>query len=386
MPWKEHRVMSLRIEFVERASLPGANIAALCREFEVSRPTAYKWIKRFKERGYDGLEELSRRPASAPLATAEDVVVAVVEARVKHPRWGAKKLVNVLRRELGENTPSESTIERILRRAGQLRMRRKRRPLSVVDRAPQVTAVTPNDVWTIDFKGWWRVGDGERCEPLTIRDAASRFVLAVALLKSCNGECVRAVMEKLFRRHGVPKAIQCDNGSPFITMRGRAGLTTLSTWWVALGIKLVRSRPGHPEDNGAHERMHADLAADVQVEPEATLVAQQRACDRWRQTFNHVRPHEALGGKTPAEVYRSSPAKPVIRPWRYPGAFVTRRVSGSGTVKIHGEHYSISRALTGYYVGLEHLGGLRHRIWFYELDLGEIEIAEVSDRHVLPAA
>src|ERR1041385_5953483 len=231
MPWKEHRVMSLRMDFVERASAPDANIAALCREFSVSRPTAYKWLKRFKAGGYDALEDESRRPASTPLATAEDVVVAILNARVKHPRWGAKKLAVVLRRELGDLTPSESTIDRVLRRSGQLRQRRKqRRIVSIVEKAPTVVAKAPNDIWSIDFKGWWRAGDGQRCEPLTVRDAASRFVLAVQLMETCSGKQVREVMTKLFRRYGVPKAIQCDNGSPFICTRSRAGLTTLSAW------------------------------------------------------------------------------------------------------------------------------------------------------------
>lgn len=374
--------MSLKIELVERALLPRANLSALCREFGVTRPTAYKWIKRFKKKGYGGLDEESRRPHSTPYATAEDVVVAIVEARVKHPRWGAKKLVGVLRNELGELTPSESTVERVLRRFGKLRQRRRKRPLSVVERAPQVIARAPNDVWTIDFKGWWRAGDGQRCEPLTVRDAASRYLLAVTLLEKCTTEQVRTEMTKLFRRHGVPKAIQCDNGKPFVSVRSPGGLSTLSAWWVSLGICIVRSRPGHPQDNGGHERMHVDLAADVQATPAATFALQQRACDRWRQVFNHVRPHEALRGKTPAEVYRSSPARLRVRPTIYPGRFLVRRVSPGGMVKVDSEFYFVSTALAGHYLGLEHIKGLRHRIWFYEMQIGELEIADLRDRRL----
>lgn len=372
--------MSLKIELVERALVPGTNLSALCREFGITRPTLYKWVKRFKKEGHDGLEELSRRPQSAPYATAEDVVMAIVESRVKHPRWGAKKLVNVLRAQLGELTPSESTIERVLRRFGKLRQRRKKRPLSIVERAPQATAQEPNDVWTIDFKGWWRAQDGQRCEPLTVRDAASRYVLAVTLMERCTAEHVRAVMTKLFRRHGLPKAIQCDNGTPFVCVRSRGGLSSLSAWWISLGIRIVRSRPGCPQDNGGHERMHADLAADVQTQPAASFALQQRACDRWRQLFNHVRPHDALGGKTPAEIYRSSPSRPKVRAAIYPSNFLDRVVARGGTVKIGGEHYFISGSLAGHRIGLEPLTGVRNRVWFYEVDLGELEVAVVPNR------
>lgn len=368
--------MSLKIELVERAMLPGANLSALCREFGVTRPTAYKWIKRFKKKGYGGLEEESRRPHSAPYATAEDVVVAIVEARTKHPRWGAKKLVGLLRAEFGELTPSESTVERVLRRFGKLRQRRRKRALNIVERAPQVTARKPNEVWTIDFKGWWRSRDGRRCEPLTVRDAASRYVLAVTLMEGCTAERVRTVLTGLFRRHGIPKAIQCDNGAPFVSVAARGGLSKLSAWWISLGIRIVRSRPGCPQDNGGHERMHVDLAADVEATPAASFALQQRACDRWRQVFNHVRPHAALHGKTPADVYRSSPTKPNVRLAAYPGHFEVRRVSISGVVRFGDSHF-ISKSLAGYSVGLEPLGGVRYKVWFYDFDLGEVEIANV---------
>src|SRR5688572_13765172 len=174
MPWKEHRLMGLKIEFVEKATAAGAKIAPLCREYGISRETGHKWVKRYREEGYDGLEERSRRPASAPLGTAEDMVLAVLSEREKHPRWGPKKVADALRRRFGDVTPSRSTIARILKRFGMVRRRRRRATLSIVERAPTVTAAAPNDIWTVDFKGWWRTGDGQRCEPLTVRDAHSR--------------------------------------------------------------------------------------------------------------------------------------------------------------------------------------------------------------------
>jgi len=294
--------MSQKLEFVERFE-KGETVAALCREYGVSRQTGHKWIRRFKEQGYDGLEEQSRRPRSAPLATAEELVIATLQAREEHPRWGPYKLHTLLRRRFGQQTPSKRTIARILLRANKVRERRKRTPISVVERAPAVTAHAPNDVWTVDFKGWWRTLNGDKCEPLTVRDAYSRFLLDIVAC-STKSSAVRPIFERLFRRYGIPKAIQCDNGVPFISVRSRAGLSQLSAWWVSLGIRVVRSRPGCPQDNGGHERMHADVRADVQSRPAANRAEQQRLLDRWRQEFNRVRPHQALGGRTPAEVYK----------------------------------------------------------------------------------
>lgn len=377
MPWKEHRAMSSKIEFVEKASQRNANISALCREYEISRQTGHKWLNRFQELGYAGLEDESRRPDASPLATGEEIVAAVLRARVDHPRWGPKKLVVVLRRSFGELTPSEKTVARVLRRFNQTRLRRKKRGLSVVERAPEETAVTSNDVWTIDFKGWWRAADGTRCEPLTIRDAYSRYVLCVQLMERCTGERVRLLMTRLFRRHGVPKAIQCDNGSPFICSQSLAGLTKLSAWWMSLGIRIVRSRPGCPQDNGAHERMHADIAGDVEINPAATFALQQRACDRWQRVFNDVRPHEALAGKTPAELFKSTPSKLGVKLYSYPFEWTKRAVSKSGCIRIAGEDYFLSTALHTYQVALEPTTGLNHRVWFHDTKLGEIEIADV---------
>src|SRR5437588_91151 len=166
MPWKEHRKMSLKMEFVEKARQPGVRIAPLCKQYGISRETGYKWLNRFKRDGYEGLEEKSRRPKSSPLTTAEELVHSVLQAREAHPRWGAKKLFLVLERRYSGQTPSHSTIARILRRFGQVRRRRAVRQLSVIERVPQVHAKAANDVWTVDFKGWWRVRDGKRCEPL----------------------------------------------------------------------------------------------------------------------------------------------------------------------------------------------------------------------------
>jgi transposase InsO family protein len=372
MPWKERRTMSLKIEFVERVAA-GEKIAPLCREYGISRTAGHKWFKRYKEQGYAGLEEQSRRPKSSPLATAEELVIATLQARDAHPRWGPRKLYLLLRRRFADRTPSVRTIARILKRANKVRERRKRAPISVIEHAPSVKAVRPNDLWTADFKGWWRVLDGTRCEPLTVRDAASRFVLAMVATPTTI-QAARIIFEQLFRRHGVPDAIQCDNGPPFVSVRARAGLSGLSAWWVSLGIRVVRSRPGCPQDNGAHERMHADVCAEVQSSPAATLAEQQRVLDRWRQDFNHVRPHDALGGKTPAEIYKVTERRRAIaKAYAYPKRFYVRRVTNSGTLRFRHDDCSVGLAFAGLELGLEVLDALRVRLWLHDLDLGIVE-------------
>jgi transposase InsO family protein len=364
--------MSLKIEFVERAA-KGEKVAGLCREFGVSRQAGHKWIKRFKELGYDGLEEQSRRPKTTPLATAEDLVIAVLEAREAHPRWGPRKLEPLLRRRFGDGTPSVRTIARILKRANKVRERRRRRPPNVVERAPQVQAKAPNDVWTVDFKGWWKSLDGERCEPLTVRDAYSRFVLEIVVCRPTLQE-VRKVFERLFRKYGVPNAIKCDNGTPFVSVRARGGISQLSAWWMSLGIRLVRSRPGCPQDNGGHERLHADMSGDMQSRPAATLDAEQRRLSRWRQEFNHVRPHDALGGKVPADLYKvAEPRRLKLVSYVYPAHIYVRRVYSDGDVGFRNDRIFVGAGLAGHEVGLEVLDAMRIRAWFRGVDLGVLE-------------
>lgn len=372
--------MSLKLEFVEKASKAGANVSGLSREFGISRETGHKWLQRFRELGYDGLEERSRRPSKSPLATAEDVVAGVLEAREAHPSWGPKKLLVLLGRRFKGATPSRATIARILKRFGQVRGRKRRPIVSVLERAPDVLSKACNDVWTVDFKGWWRSRDGARCEPLTVRDAHSRFVLSAKLLRASTVEEVRDEFERLFRRYGVPDAIQCDNGEPFISVQSRAGLTRLSAWWVSLGITIVRSRPGCPQDNGGHERMHRDMKADVQAYPQASQPAEQRAIDRWRQEFNHVRPHEALGGKTPAQLYRPGTRRS-LRPlnWTYPAGWTSVRAHRpNGCIFFNGESLQIGRAFIGHALGIEPRSDRIAGLWFHDVEIGEIVVTPTN--------
>jgi transposase InsO family protein len=374
MPWKEHRVVDLREKFVLAALEPGAQVAELSREYGVSRKTAYKWLERFRKRGSDGLLDMSRRPHRYE-QTKGELVLGVLEARGKHQYWGPKKLQVVVRRRYGE-APSTQTIARILKRAGEPLLRRRRtvpvgRPTEV---SPRVDAGHPNAVWTVDFKGWWLTGDNRRFEPLTVRDAFSRFIFKSQYLASTRGELVRGEFEELFQKYGLPDAIQMDNGSPFASTKARAGLTALSAWWVSLGIRLVRSRPGCPQDNAGHERSHLDMSQEVEVDPAANHELQQAKMDAWRQEFNEVRPHEALGMKTPAEVYVPSQKRYLgPRTPRYPREWDMKHVYGNGTIRIRGRRVFVSAALVHHVLGLQPLGDEQVRAWFYDVDLGVID-------------
>lgn len=367
--------MSSKLEFIKQATRPGANVSELCREHGIARQTGYKWLRRYRERGYRGLEELSRRPQSSPRMTGHAVVKAVLALRDRHPSWGPKKLAKVLMRDLAENAPSAATVARLLRSAG--RIRKRRPPVRVwhVEERPYIDVKAPNDLWTIDFKGWWRAKNGERCEPFTVRDAMSRYVLAVVVVANTRAEVVRRILEGLFAKYGVPSAMLMDNGSPWISTRGRAGLTSLSVWLVTLGIRLYRSRVASPQDNGGHERMHRDLN-ELSLSPAASRRRQQPLCDRWTVDFNHVRPHDALAGRTPAEVYGSPARRPIApRVPVYPAGFITRRVLTSGEITMSGDRACIGRPFVGQLIGLRYETGLRWRAYFFECDLGTIELA-----------
>lgn len=377
MPWPEISIVQQRHEFVLRALEPNANISELAREYGISRKTAYKWVRRFRERGILGLEDLSRRPHNSPLKASGETVLEVIRLRQQYPTWGPKKLYAVLARVLcPEVLPSVRTIARILERAGEVKRRRRRPPLQGrPTKAPEYDVCAPGDLWTVDLKGWWNADDGARCEPLTVRDAFSRFLLCAKLMQKTSGEAVKTEFDSLFAAQGLPRAIKVDNGPPFASTRARLGMTKLSAWWVALGIRVLRSRPAHPEDNGGHERMHLDMRYEVEDIGAEHIDAQQLKLDQWRQEFNHVRPHEALEQKTPASVYRRSPrlyTGPRIP--RYP-AMATTRVVSSGRVRYRGHCVYVGYGFSGYQVGIYPIDDTSVQIQFYELDLGLFPLA-----------
>lgn len=377
--------MGAKLRFIEAASKRGANVSALCAEHGISRQTGHKWLRRYKELGPLGLVELSRRPRTG-VSTPSEIVDAIVALRNRRPSWGPTIISGVLRKRFGSDGPSRTTVARVLRRLGRIKKRRAPIRLWSVDGRPHVEVHRPNDLWTIDFKGWWRSGRGERCEPFTVRDAFSRCVLAVDLVRNTNTSTVKSCLESLMRKHGVPVAIQCDNGMPWVNTRSRGGLTRLGAWMTTLGIRIVRSRVACPQDNGGHERMHRDLS-ELQLRPARSRRSQQREADRWRIDFNEVRPHAALAGKTPSEVYRVTEKRPlVVRRPVYSPDEITRRVQQGGTISVDGDVIPIGAALAGHLVGLRHERGLSWRVRFFDIDLGSVEIASLDPVHISDAS
>jgi transposase InsO family protein len=362
----------MRKEFVLKALAGEASIAELCRQYGISRKTGHKWIKRFRAKGVEGLLDESRAPDSSPLKTTAEAALEVIRLRQAHPTWGPRKLQRILERLMdAETAPSERTVARILTASQLVKPRRKNRlGYFPAARAPRVVVEQSNDLWTVDFKGWWCTGDGRRCEPLTVRDAFSRIVLALRVLEGTSEKYVRPVFEELFDRYGLPKAIQSDNGPPFVSVRAIAGLTRLAAWWVSAGIELVRSRPGCPQDNGAHERMHADIRLELEADAAESLALQQEACDKWRIEFNHVRPHEALDMRTPAEVYKpSARRRGHVIIGGYPDGCELHRVDARGAVQKYGRAVFVTHALTGHHVGFQQVGA-EVRVWFYHMLIG----------------
>jgi transposase InsO family protein len=381
MPWKEMDPMSMKLEFVLKAVSGREAMSDLCAQYGISRKTGYKWRERFMARGMAGLSERSRRPGSSPRGLDEDSVCRIIELKLAHPHWGARKLMEIWRRSYAEGLPSESSFKRVLSKAGLVHKRRRRhRSLEAGRLQLRREASAPNQVWTVDFKGWWSARDG-RCEPLTVRDAFSRYVLLAAPLASTRGEAVRQAFEALFERYGLPESIRSDNGSPFASASAPLGLTRLSAWWVALGINLDRIDPGRPDQNGAHERVHRDIALEVQSLAGASLHKTTQVLESWRRSYNEERPHEALGMKCPAELYESS-----ARKWQgtpedldYPAGYIPRRVNTRhGNVKIRNRSVFITTAVGGWSVGLKPLSPSELSVHFGPLELGRMNLRTES--------
>jgi transposase InsO family protein len=321
------------------------------------------------------MAEESRRPKSMSTALGDDIVCEIIRIKNKHHAWGPRKIRAIYARN-HEQTPSESSFKRVLERAGYTQKRALRRREQSGRLHTGRKAQAPNEIWTVDFKGWWYGANGGLCEPLTVRDEFSRYVLELRALADAGGQTVRGCFERLFEKHGLPGAIRSDNGAPFAHTASLLGLTRLSAWWVALGIDLERSRPGCPQDNGAHERLHLDICKEIQRE---RLGEQQAHFEEWRRAFNQERPHEALAMKTPAEVYRCSDQK-------YAGTpedllyedMAARKVQKHGKIGWAGQTIFISTALQGWSVGVEHKDARRCDVWFGQLLLGQIDPSAAS--------
>lgn len=366
--------MDERLQFVAECLRLERSMAELCRAYGISRKTGYKVLGRYGADGPRGLQDRSRAPHQHPNAVAEELVSAVLALRVRHPRWGPRKLRARLQREAPTGRwPAASTIGDLLQRHGlTVPRRRRRRAAPATD--PLRGCVAPNDVWTADFKGWFRTGDGARCNPLTLSDGVSRFLLRCQALTPPDEARVRPLCEAAFREYGLPGAIRSDNGPPFASVAA-GGLSRLAVWWIKLGIRPERIRPGHPEDNGRHERLHQTLKAETATPPASTLRAQQQRFDRFRREYNEERPHEALGQHPPAAVYTPSP-RPYperVREPEYPDDQLVRRVRHNGEIKWHGRLIFVSQCLAGEPVGLEEFDDDRWLVRFGPVALGWLD-------------
>jgi putative transposase len=374
MPWQEVCPMQERMRFITAVLAEDDSMAALCEEFGVSRKTGYKWLSRYQERGPAGLEEVSHAPHRVPWAITQAHADAIVSARRSHPSWGPKKLRAILRRHTPEQRwPAPSTIGELLKREG-LSAARKRRRCAIPNPTPLRDPFGPNDLWCIDYKGWFRTGDRVRCDPLTMTDDFSRYLLCTKAVPAPDGEHCRAELERVFREYGLPCAIRSDNGAPFASV-GAGGLSKLSVWWIKLGIFPERIDAGEPQQNGRHERMHRTLKAETAQPPAENSAAQQRRFDRFRAEFNHQRPHEALGQTPPAQHYTASPrAYPArLQDPDYPVDYELRRVRTRGEIKWQGELVYLSEALIGEVIGLCENDDGDAKVYFGPVPLGVID-------------
>src|SRR5450830_1375967 len=294
MPWKETTGVKERMSFSIDIEQHFFSMAELCQRYGVSRKTGYKWIERFDEEGIEGLQDRSRAPRGCPHRTGEEIVERLLDARLAHPRWGARKLIPWLaRRHRQVVWPSPSTAADILKRHGLVTDRRRRRHLNALSHA-RTEPRHPNHLWTADFKGQFRTRDGIYCYPLTVADGFSRYLLGCRALTSTQSRPTRSSFADLFRQYGLPEAIRSDNGTPFAAATAIGRLSRLSVWWIRLGIRPELTKPSHPEQNGAHERMHRTLKADTARPPAGNRGAQQKKFDAFRREYNHERPHETL--------------------------------------------------------------------------------------------
>lgn len=363
MAWKTSSVMDEKIRFIVEYERDEQTMTELCSSFDISRETGYVWLRRYRYSGLAGLAELDRAAKQHPNQTDETTERAVLDLREAHMRWGPRKLKRILERDQpGRVWPATSTIGEIVKRAGLVVPRKKRRRTEPYTQ-PLAHASEANRVWCADFKGWFKAGDGARVDPLTITDACSRYLLRAQAVEKTDTERVRAIFEAAFREHGMPESIRTDNGAPFASS-AVGGLSRLAVWWTRLGIEHERIQAGHPEQNGRHERMHRTLKQDLR--PAADWRGQQRELDRFRHDFNQVRPHEALEMNTPASVY-----EPSLRPYpaslpevAYPDWMEVRMVKAHGHFRWKKKDIFLTEVLWGEPVGLMPIGNDLFNIYF----------------------
>jgi putative transposase len=375
MPWRKTLVVreeDQRLKFISQVVHRELPMTTACAAAGISRKTGYKWLARYGASGASGLQPRSRAAHRHGRAMAREVAQLIIGLRRRRPHWGPRKLKAMLQHNHPElRIPAASTIGDLLRRKGLCQVRRRRMRAQPGQPFAQVTG--PNDLWCADFKGWFRTADGKRCDPLTITDAYSRFLLECRIVAPSYAQ-VKLLFERAFRRYGCPRTIRTDNGEPFASA-GTAGLTRLSVQWLKAGIALERIAPGKPQQNGRHERMHRTLKAETSTPPAADHEEQQARFDRFHRYYNHQRPHEALGQTVPAAHYAPSPRRygeDLPDPW-YDADHQVARVRSDGAMKWHGELIYVSEALAGELVGIAEVDCDRWLVRFGEVELGTIE-------------
>jgi len=374
MPWKVSNPVSERMRFIARL-LDGERMSDVCRDFGITRKTGYKFKARYDQHGPEGLYEASRRPHGSPRTTDAITQEQIVAARKAHPTWGPAKLRHWLsEHNAGVLYPASSTIGEILRKRG-LITPRKRRSRVPGHEAPLRDAKAPNDLWCVDYKGQFRMGNGEYCYPLTVTDQMSRMLIVCEGFERIQTETAQTAFEHAFAEYGLPFAIRSDNGAPFAS-RGLLGLSRLSAYWISLGIAVERIEPGHPEQNGRHERMHRTLKAETTRPAAKNLLQQQERFDAFVEEFNNDRPHEGLGQRTPGSIYQtSSRLRSSVPELAYPLHDDVRTVSGSGHLTLSRKtRIFLSTALAGHAVGLREIDDDLLLISFADRDLGCLNV------------
>lgn len=386
--------MKIREEFIMHALSGRFPVTALCNAYGISEKTGHKWLRRFKEEGSGGLADRSHVAHELPHRVSLALRNEILSLREKHPTWGPRKIRALLKRQSQSRLPAPSTIGDILRREGLVRPRRRRnRAVGVGIDSVLTAAGDPNDVWTADFKGEFRLSSGSYCYPLTVQDISSRYLIGTTALSSTALIPVRVAFVRHFERFGLPRVIRTDNGNPFASPQAIGRLSRLSVWWVKLGIRPERIRPAHPQENGKHERMHKTLKAEATRPPSETLYEQQKRLDRFRGEYNEERPHESLNQETPASLYRVSTRQYLETPKRfeYPAHFDARYVASNGMIHFKSRRFFLSESLSSEEVGLEEVEDQLWRVDFGPLTLGTIDeatgtfIAEVAWRDDQPS-
>lgn len=376
MPWKESSVMEERLRFVARL-LDGEGMSDVCREFGISRKTGYKIYNRYKHEGVDALTDRSRRPVRYANQLPDPVERLIVACKKDKPHWGARKIREMLVKKLAGDirVPAKSTVHAVLDRHGLVARAKRRR--NRAEGTPLSEAIKPNDLWCVDFKGEFKLGNGRYCYPLTVSDQAARYLLWCEALESTKEAGVISGFQRLFAENGLPEAIRSDNGLPFASPNGLYNLSRLSVWWLRLGITIERIKPGHPQQNGRHERMHLTLKKEATRPPGSNILQQQARFDAFMSEFNEERPHEALAMKTPSELY-----SPSSRPYQglpeveYPFHDREVLVTACGRICMHRKKINISTVMAGQRLGIKEVDEGIWLVSFMTYDLGYIDLEQ----------